>query len=466
MVMTRLVWIVSGLLGVVALTTNTASSDEPPVPDSELRLARFDIDVTPPIGSMMAYDPVRALGELSLRARGIVLIGSGEPIVLCAIDWIGISNEAHDAFRAALARGAGTSAARVTVHTVHQHDAPRCDFTAEALLHQAGATDLSGYEGSFAREVLPRLQAAVSNSMPLSVAVTAVGFGVAEVHEVASNRRIQDDSGKVVGVRFTATRDAALRAAPIGVVDPMLRLIGFWADDKLVAACTYFACHPQSYYRTGIPSVDFPGIARFMLGQDFPDTLFVHFNGAGGNIGAGKFNDGAPPVRMQLANRLAQAMRQAREQADAARQPVIASDIRWLSRPIQLPPGEHLQEQTLRPPLQERNWRAAGGRPDQLAYLIRYQQGHTIDVTCLGIKNIGMLHLPGELFVEYQLAAQAMRPNVQVALAAYGDYAPGYIGTAVAYGQGGYETGPAASKVSPAAELILLDAMQALLDEL
>ena len=30
--------------------------------------------------------------------------------------------------------------------------------------------------------------------------------------------------------------------------------------------------------------------------------------------------------------------------------------------------------------------------------------------------------MPGELFVEYQLAAQQMRPNDFVAMAAYGDY--------------------------------------------
>jgi hypothetical protein len=48
------------------------------------------------------------------------------------------------------------------------------------------------------------------------------------------------------------------------------------------------------------------------------------------------------------------------------------------------------------------------------------------------------LHLPGELFVEYQLAAKARRPDLFVALAAYGDFSPGYIGTAIAYEQGGY----------------------------
>jgi hypothetical protein len=32
--------------------------------------------------------------------------------------------------------------------------------------------------------------------------------------------------------------------------------------------------------------------------------------------------------------------------------------------------------------------------------------------------------MPGELFVEYQLAAKAMRPDLFVTMAAYGDYGP------------------------------------------
>jgi hypothetical protein len=41
-------------------------------------------------------------------------------------------------------------------------------------------------------------------------------------------------------------------------------------------------------------------------------------------------------------------------------------------------------------------------------------------------------------------------------MAAYGDYAPGYIGTAIAYTQGGYETSPSASNVSPDVENVLM----------
>jgi hypothetical protein len=71
--------------------------------------------------------------------------------------------------------------------------------------------------------------------------------------------------------------------------------------------------------------------------------------------------------------------------------------------------------------------------------------------------------MPGELFVEYQLAAQEMRPGQFVAMAAYGDYGPGYIGTKIAYTQGGYETG-VVSRVAPAVEKVLTDATRELLE--
>ena len=41
--------------------------------------------------------------------------------------------------------------------------------------------------------------------------------------------------------------------------------------------------------------------------------------------------------------------------------------------------------------------------------------------------------MPGELFVDHLLAAKARRPDLFVARAAYGEYAPLYIGTAIAY---------------------------------
>src|SRR6267142_270765 len=92
------------------------------------------------------------------------------------------------------------------------------------------------------------------------------------------------------------------------------------------------------------------------------------------------------------------------------------------------------------------------------------QAGKKIDVTCLTLGRARILHLPGELFVEYQLAAKAERPDLFVAMAAYGDYGPGYIGTAIAYQQGGYEvTEYASSNVAPEVEGVLMTAIKKLL---
>lgn len=46
-----------------------------------LRVCTFDLDVTPPVGSMMAYDPVKGTWDMGLRARGVVLLGAMERLL-------------------------------------------------------------------------------------------------------------------------------------------------------------------------------------------------------------------------------------------------------------------------------------------------------------------------------------------------------------------------------------------------
>lgn len=454
----RLVLFTFAALGSVAAPCMEAAEPDAPA----VKVAVFDADVTPPLGSMMAYNPVRRIDELSLRCRGIVLLGAEQPIVLCAVDWIGIANEGHDAFRDALAEAAGTARDRVAVHTLHQHDAPGCDFTAERILREMGVADLGRFEGRFHRQAIRRAADAVRSALPQAQPVTHYGWGVAEVKQVASNRRIKGPDGRVRATRYTATRDPELRAEPEGVIDPQVSLLSFWNGERAVAALSYYACHPQSYYRTGIPSPDFPGIARFFRGQALPEALNVHFNGAGGNIGAGKYNDGSHENRVALALRLAEGMKQAWEATE--KRPLAADDIGWQTVPVHLPPAPHLNEAELVEAIKTASPSDKLGKADQLAWLQRCQSGHAIDIACLRVGRVRVLHMPGELFVEYQLAAKAMRPDLDIAMAAYGDYGPGYIGLNAAYAEGGYETSPRASNVAPEVEACLMEAMRTLLE--
>ena len=72
-----------------------------------------------------------------------------------------------------------------------------------------------------------------------------------------------------------------------------------------------------------------------------------------------------------------------------------------------------------------------------------------------------LLHLPAETFVEYQLDAQAVRPDRSLATAAYGDGGPWYIPLKRSFAEGGYE--PSVANVSPETEPAYRQAIRDLL---
>jgi hypothetical protein len=427
-----------------------------------LRVAVFEAEVTPPLGTPLCGGGVLPAQRINdpLGARGIVLLPEGqEPIVLCAVDWVGIANTSHDAWRQALADAAGTPRARVAVHTLHQHDAPFADDATDALLKPHGMGGLS-YDPRFADKAIVETAEALREALPKAVLVDTIGLGAAAVEKVASNRRILGEDGKVRAVRWTACTDPALRAEPEGVIDPRVRVISFWHGDQPVVALSYYATHPQSFYNTGAVSADFVGMARETreAALGFPQ---IHFNGAAGNIGSGKYNDGSPENRPVLAGRLEEGMRRAWEATE--KKALRAEDIAWKVAEVTLPRraevGLDYERARLVNPEIKQGERIQAAR--EIAWIERADQ--PTEIGCLTLGKARLLHLPGELFVEYQLAAQAMAPEAFVCMAAYGDYGPGYIGTAISYEQGGYEPEVYTSRTAPGVETVLMEALRGLL---
>lgn len=449
-----LVYLVAGLFAWTCSSPNGVQADE------RLKIGVFDIDATPPVGSPLAYN-IMDRREASLRLKGVVLLGSGQPIVLTAVDWIGIGGDGQTVFRNAIADAVKTTPRRVAVHCLHQHDAPRFDTSAEALLAEVG---LSGkmFNVIWTRQLVDDVAKAAREAAEQAEAVTHIGLGQAKIEKVASNRRILGDDGKVQYTRWTATRDPKIRAFPDGVIDPLVKTICFYQGDRLLSVLTYYATHPQSYYRTGTAHPDFPGMAR-QLRQEALGAPHIHFNGAGGNIGAGKYNDGSRENRPVLAARVAAGMAAAYDNVE--RHEISADDLAWSVVDVAIPPADHLDAEQLEATL--KNAAAKSGEriaaAKALAFLRRCQAGEKIGIGCLKLGNARVLHMPGELFVEYQLNAAKLAPDRFVAMAAYGDYAPGYIGTEIGYSQGGYETSPRASRVGPAVEEVLMGAIEQLL---
>jgi hypothetical protein len=457
--MNRVFQFVFCLIAGVAITGSNVSGDDV----SPLRLATFRIDATPPMGAPLCDALVRPAEKIDdpLSARGVVLLTADKPIVLCALDWVGIGNTGHEEFRKALADAAGTTPDRVAVHCLHQHDAPGCDFAADELLAPHG---LGGklFHIAHARETIRAAADAIREAIKRPRNLTHVGLGKARVEKVASTRRVMGPDGKVKYVRYSACKIPEAIAAPEGTIDPDVRLVSFWDGDTPLVSITYYATHPQSHYGKGAVSADFPGAARALREKDLPNVFHAHFNGAGGNITAGKYNDGNPANRPVLAARLAAGMKAAWD--STKKEPIRASDVAWNVRGIVLPPSEALDEKKLLAILDDKAQKEADRlrAARDLTFLRRCQAKQAIPVACLKLGSARVLHLPGELFVEYQLAAQKERPTGFVAVASYGDYGPGYIGTKLAYTQGGYETSYV-SRVSPDVEDVLMTAIRELL---
>ncbi len=404
----------------------------------ELYLAPFRFDVTPPLGHGCCGNWIKPIVgyDDALEAIGFVLMGAGKPIVVCSVDWTGLLNEAHVAWRTAIAEAASTTPDRVAVQVVHQHNAPfACLEAAKIVADQKDLPHMLDVD--FFRRCLDAASVAVAQAMRRGERVTHIAKGSAKVIDVAANRRILGDNGKVRASRGSSCADPALRALPEGVIDPYLKTVAFYAGDQKIAACHYYACHPMSYYGDGRASSDFCGLARKRRQGEEPGCTHLYFNGCGGNIGAGKYNDGSKEMRAILSKRIYDGIIASEESLQ--REPI--SSLRWRTQEILPPVDPRWDEGKIMAQIENKtNKLVDRSRP---AYTVSWIRRHAkkipVVLSNLEINDISMLHLPAECFVEYQLAAQKMQPSRFIATAAYGDGGPWYIPTARAYPELGYE---------------------------
>jgi hypothetical protein len=405
---------------------------------SEIHLAPFRFDVTPPLGHGCCGNWIKPIEGYDdpMEAIGFVIMGVGKPIVVCSVDWTGLLNEAHVAWRTAIAEAAGTTPDRVAVQVVHQHNAPfACLEAAKIVADQGGLASMLDLD--FFRRCLDAARTAVSQALHQGEKITHIAQGQAKVLEVAANRRIMGSNGKVRVSRGSSCADPALRALPEGLIDPFLKTVAFFAGDRKMAACHYYACHPMSYYGDGRASSDFCGLARKRRQGEEPGCTHIYFNGCGGNIGAGKYNDGSREMRPILAKRIYDGIVGA--DRNLQREPI--EKVSWKTYEFLPPIDPRWDEAKIMAQIEDKSESIVNrSRP---AYTVSWIRRHAkkipIVLSCLDVNDVSMMHLPAECFVEYQLNAQKMQPNRFLATAAYGDGGPWYIPTQQAYPEAGYE---------------------------
>ena len=416
------------LAGCAALAlAGRAAADEP-----AFRLSTFSAEVTPPIKHPLMGGGIAPAAKIDdpLYALGVVLHGPDKPLVLAAVDWCEIRNDAYDHWREAIADAAATTAERVLLSCVHQHDAPVADLEAQRILERAKAQgaicDLDFHEKAV-RAVAKAVREGAKKPRP----VTHVGVGEAKVDKVASNRRVALGDGKVSFGRMSATRDEKLRDGAEGTIDPLLKTLSFWDGERPVAALSCYATHPMSYYGRGGVSSDFVGLARKRRQADDGGVFQVYFSGCSGNVTAGKYNDGSPDNRPVLADRLYEAMAAAWKATKRHR----LKELRFSATPVRLEPrggpGFTVEDLTrkLADPKPFNQCLAALG----LSWRKRADAGHKLVLPALDFGAARWLLMPGESYVEYQLLARRLRPDAFVVTPGYGECATGYVPTEKAF---------------------------------
>ena len=411
-----------------------------PVPGQPtLKIAPFRFDVSPPIGHPLCggwITPVKSVSD-NLEAIGYVILGLDKPMVICAVDWTGILNSAHVAWRTALAQAAGTTPDRVAVQCVHQHDAPFVCIDAEKLVSKQNDA-LIIVQMDFFNACLNKATQAIKEALPKARPLTHIAQGEIKVEKVASNRRVAiGPNGKITKMRGSACKDPELIALPEGLIDPMLKTVAFYDGEKKVLACHYYATHPMSHYGQGKVSSDFVGLARKQRQKEEPDCTHIYFTGAAGNISAGKYNNGSPKARGELTQRIYEGI--ITSEKDLKPEPITG--ISWKTHELLASVNPLFTKESETTLLEnKKNQPANRIRPAmRLAWIDRVQAKIPIILSALHINKTSLIHLPAESFLEYQLRAQKLQPRRFVATAAYGDGGPWYIPVKEAYPQGGYE---------------------------
>ncbi len=444
------------LVGILAtLAACVGSAAAPAEAALPLRVATFRCDATPPIGGHpLIWVTSVATVEDPLWAKGIVLDDGHTRYVLCALDWCGLCNGTHLAMRTKIAAAASTDVSHVALQTVHQHTAPYTDGDAQKLLDKTPNPPRYA-DLKYLDQLGDRLAAAVKQSLNRLQPFDRVGTSQAKVDRVASNRRIFVN-GKLYS-RMSSCKDPKGRALPEGNIDPMLKTITLAHGDKPLVRLHYYATHPQSFYGDPRASADMPGIARDRL-EKKEGVFQIYFTGCSGNVAMGKYNDGTPQARAELADRLYAAM----DASAAATRYAPATAISWRTVPLVLPlrndPGytqAEFRAKMVDPKVPVITRIRAACR---VAFAERIER--PIELSLLQVGGAKIVHLAGECMIEYQQFTQQLQPGQFVAVAAYGDVGPGYVCTEKSYAEGGYE--PSASGVAPQGEAVLKAAIREL----
>lgn len=415
-------------------------------PDLWLGMAK--VVITPPVGGELSGFIARAAPMAGvhdeLHARALVWseaerLTNGAALV--TLDVVDLNADTVAAIRAAASAQIGIPGERIGVACTHTHGGP-----ATLVGRWLGRVD-DDYLALLGRLAGGAVAQAARHLEPVFL-----HYGCGHEPTVGRNRRV-----------------------PGGPIDPAVPVLRFQRPDGTVAALLLsYACHPVTLGPGNLlATADYPGYALRTLEAIYPGALAVFATGCCGQINTGhtareSTQGGGEEWRSyreaeRLGRAVAAAAVQASEQSARSEvvspvggQPLRPTAIDVARRTVALPllptpAAEELDQLT-------REWREELARLTQeggsvgtigqytvwLAWAEALRAGQlpteiTAEVLTIGLGEVTLVLLPGEIFVEFGLAIKERAAPRKVVTLSYANGTPGYIPHRSAYPEGGYE---------------------------
>ncbi len=398
---------------------------------ADLRAAAVKVDITPQTSQwLLGYQARQSTGVLDrIYHRVLALDAGGTPFYLISTDVCLFSPNFHDAVMRELRDKTGIDPTHVWWSVTHTHAAPEIGppDMYKALLGRSDHEWDRDYTKLVTNALIDAVKAAHDQLEParLSVATTTANANI--------NRRARDVDGKI-----------SLGLNPDGPVDRQVNLIRIQkADGAPIALVVNYAMHGTVMSGQNLKiSGDAPGVVAAYVEEQLGGTV-LYVNGAAGNIA---------PIYSVYADAASGHLSQFR---------VLLGD-RVIAAARAMPPGtdrvviRHAQHIVETPRRDDVVW------PDELAaYATPDRQRIKLPLRFLAINDTIVWSAPVEMFCDIAMNIRERSPFKQTLYFGYTNGWFGYLPTAKAFDEGGYE--PRTSPFTPQVESDLTSAVMGFL---
>jgi hypothetical protein len=372
------------------------------------------VEITPPVGlQLVGYpaseDRIATGARDPLYARVLVLKAGPTRLALVDLDLIFVFGPAY---LAQLREATRADVSNLLVDAIHTHSGP-----------SMWATE-SSPEGAWETTAVAKVAAAVHQAAARTVPVRlGIGYGAAFI---GFNRLRIERDGSVTWY------DKDWTNAPTAPVDPTVAVLRI--DDmggSPLAVLVNYACHPVVYGTTNrLYSADFPGVTTAVVEKAVGGkALCFYLQGGSGNINpfyaAATINQGAVEFCRQVGTTLGEVAGRV-----AGRIQTVAS----------ADPSIQVAEDTiaLKPRWDAQAWLASDPKGARMIAEHTKAEYELPLTTILINKQIALVAMPGEPFVDFQMQWRARCPARDCLFLGYSNGSFGYFPTIRAAAWGGY----------------------------